>query len=388
MHRYLSASWVFPVTSSPLKNGVLSVSPAGEILAVYSEEDALQKQLQPIERFEGVLVPGFINAHCHLELSHLYGKIDEGTGLTAFVKQIIAKRAAPANEVQNAMLAADEQMYNNGIVAVGDIANQQDSKQTKLQSKIYYHTFVEVFGFDKPSAPIMATGLANRAAFAPLNASIVPHAPYSVSAELFAEIAAVTRAEDVLTIHNQETLAETLFFKEGVGSFAEMYEAFGFKKASYHGNGQSSLQYHLKRFPQNNLLLVHNTLTMQEDVAYAAEQHAFVYWCLCPNANLYIENALPNVAMLQANGAKIVLGTDSLASNHQLSILAEMQTLQQHKAVAFDDLLTWATINGAKALNIANKYGSFQPGKFPGVNLVNLGADLKIDNQTKVTPLA
>lgn len=373
MQRYLSADWIFPVSSAPIANGVLCLSLTGEILAIYTAEEAELNQIEHIERFEGVLVPGFINAHCHLELSHMFGKIPEQTGLPEFVRQIVAQRAANDEVVVAAMDAADKQMHENGIVAVGDIANEIISKRTKENSNLYYHTFVEVFGFDKPSFPIMENARQIQKQFVPLNSSIVPHAPYSVSEELFVEIRKSTNYQDILSIHNQETLAEAEFFEKGTGSFAEMYQRMQVPKSEHHGNGKNSLQYHLPHLPQNNLILVHNTFTSAEDIVFAEERQSFLYWCLCPNANLYIENNLPDVDLFRRAGVKITLGTDSLASNHQLSIISEMQTLQLHKKIPFEELLTWATINGAKALNIHQQYGSFQRGKTPGVNLIELG---------------
>ena len=127
-------------------------------------------------------------------------------------------------------------------------------------------------------------------------------------------------------------------------------------------------------------LLVHNTFSNKADIDFAKTQHQKLYWCLCPNANLYIENALPDVDLFKNEAVKITLGTDSLASNHQLSILAEMQTLQNHKNISFEESLTWATLNGAEFLGIDKQYGSLSVGKKPGINLIKLGFDQKIEN--------
>lgn len=382
MQRYLSADWIFPVTSAPLANGVLQVSPTGEILALYTQKEAEEQHIIDVERFEGVLVPGFINTHCHLELSHLIGKIPEQTGLPAFVREVVAQRVASDEIVIDAMKAADQQMYEHGIVAVGDISNQLISKEIKQQSDIYYHTFVEVFGFNKPSHPIIEEAVKVRDSYWPLKASIVPHAPYSVFEELFKYIEKETRPIDILSIHNQETLAENEFFERGTGDFEAMYQRMGVPKTAAHGTGSNAIHYHLPQLPQNRTLLVHNTFTSKADIDFASAHHKDLYWCLCPNANLYIENTLPDVMLFLDPHIKVTLGTDSLASNHQLSILAEMQTLQRQKRVPFNELLKWATINGACFLGIDQQYGSFDVGKTPGVNLVELGAGDIIKSKT------
>ncbi|SOD20372.1 amidohydrolase family protein [Pedobacter xixiisoli] len=373
MQRYLSAELIYPVTSAPIANGVLEVSITGEIISILTAEEAEQRNLEGIEQFEGVLVPGFVNTHCHLELSHMFGKIPEHTGLPAFVREIVAQRAAADEIILAAMDVADKQMLENGIVAVGDISNQLLSKEVKQHSSLYYHTFVEVFGFNRPSQPIIDEAVKIRDSYWPLKASIVPHAPYSVSDELFQYIEKNTRPHDILSIHNQETAAENEFFERGTGDFEAMYQRMGVPKSEAHGTGKNAIHYHLPQMPSNKTLLVHNTFTSKADIDFASGQHKDLYWCLCPNANVYIENNLPDVNLFFDSRVIVTLGTDSLASNHQLSILAEMQTLQQKKRVPFDELLKWATINGAAFLGIDSQYGSFEAGKTPGVNLIELG---------------
>ncbi len=140
-------------------------------------------------------------------------------------------------------------------------------------------------------------------------------------------------------------------------------------------------------------LLVHNTFTSEADIRFALSTHQHLFWCLCPNANLYIENRLPDVMLMMNQGLTITLGTDSLASNHQLSILAEMYTLQQHLDIPFEVLLRWATLNGAAFLGLDNLFGSLQPGRKPGIILIeflNHGEEnnnLRIDNNTRIKRL-
>jgi cytosine/adenosine deaminase-related metal-dependent hydrolase len=113
---------------------------------------------------------------------------------------------------------------------------------------------------------------------------------------------------------------------------------------------------------------VHNTFTREADILFAEASPHRVFWCLCPNANAYIENCMPPVDLLLKHRAKIVLGTDSLASNHQLSILEEIKTLQVHfPDLLLEEILSWATSNGAGALDCQDQFGSFEAGKYPGI---------------------
>lgn len=388
MVKYVSADWIYPVTRNPIPNGILGLNADGVISAVLTQEEAIQNKIHAITHYQGVLVPGFINTHCHLELSHLRGKINEKTGLTDFIKAILAIRQQPEEEIALAMQKANEEMYANGIVAVGDISNLLISKAVKLESKIDYHTFIEVFGFNRPTAPIMDAARQLKSDFAPLKASIVPHAPYSVSSSLFEAIAKQSASDDILSIHNQETKSENELFEDGTGSFADFFEEMGIAQSEAHGKGRNSLRYHLPQLSKNaNTLLVHNTFSTKADIDFAKTEHQKLYWCLCPNANLYIEGTLPDAALLTEENLRITLGTDSLASSHQLSILSEMQTLQSQKNIPFQVLLKWATLNGAKFLNIDAQYGSLTVGKKPGVVLINIADDEMITEKTTIKRL-
>ncbi|MGF1923786.1 MAG: amidohydrolase family protein, partial [Bacteroidia bacterium] len=266
------------------------------------------------------------------------------------------------------------------------ISNFLISKEVKLKSKLYYQTFIEVFGFNRDSEPIIASGISLKNSFFPLKTSIVPHAPYSVSRELFAEIKKVTLTDDIQSIHNQESPGENDLFEKGTGSFADFFAKLAIAQNNDHGAGQNSISYHLPQMASDvNTLLVHNTFTGKEDLDFANSRHKKLFWCLCPNANLHIEDSLPDVDLLRNAGVKITLGTDSLASNRHLSILSEMQTLQKLKDCLFEDVLTWGTLNGAEFLGISNDYGSFSIGKTPGVLLVEgmLNEQIKDDTTIK-----
>jgi cytosine/adenosine deaminase-related metal-dependent hydrolase len=374
MVSYISASYVFPVAGPPIKNGIIGVEIDGTITHIFTPEEAINEEIKDITHYEGLLVPGFVNTHCHLELSHLKGQIETRTGLLGFVQAIMKLRTSDEEAIDLAMLRADREMFENGIVAVGDISNQVISRGTKLGSPIYYHTFLEVMGFNPSTAQeSIKRALEFKEKFNPLKVSIVPHAPYSVSAALFKELRINGETNDeVLSIHNQETEDENLFFERKEGDFLDLYRFLGLDIEFYRPSGKTSLQTYLPMLSNKlKTLLVHNTFTSSADVEFAEAYNPNLYWCLCPNANLYIENRLPDVEMLRNSGVKITLGTDSLASNTRLSIFAEMQTLQINFGVDFEELLKWATINGAEFLGVQERYGSLEIGKRPGINLID-----------------
>lgn len=373
MVSYISASYVYTLAGEPLPKGIIGLNADGTIVEVLSAVEASERGIYDVKTYQGLIVPGFINTHCHLELSALKGLIDQHTGLVAFVQQVMSLRTIDEYMLDTAMLRADIEMFECGIAAVADIANQSVSRMVKRGSLIHYHTFVEAMGFDPEKAEAaMHRALNTRDEFAPLSASIVPHAPYSVSKELFKYISELAEQENsILSIHNQESEAENNFFEKAEGDFLNLYYNLGLDISFFEGSNQSSLRNFLSRLsPSQKILLVHNTFTSAADVEYARASHNQLYWCLCPNANLYIENTLPDVAMLRDAGLKITLGTDSLASNERLSIFAEMVTLQEQAGIKVDDLLKWATINGAEFMGIDDVYGSIEKDKRPGINLL------------------
>lgn len=332
-----------------------------------------------VEYHDGILAPGFINTHCHLELSHLKGKIPQGTGIVDFGLSVIRHRNNVTEEEQlEHMQQADKDMISQGIVAVGDISNTALSARVKVQSGLYYHSFVELIALNPERAGLVFdAGKTILETFRQtgLSASLAPHAPYSCSPELITAISALCYQEQQPTsIHNQESQAENDFFIHKTGDYVRMYETLGLPIDYFEANGKSSLQNILGSFHKDvNTLLVHNTFSNKEDVTTAKRMLSELYWCLCPNANLYIEGALPDALLLASENCTLTLGTDSLASNARLSVLEELLTLQKHApGLSLELLLEAATSNGARFLGIDKTYGSLEKGKMPGINIIDI----------------
>jgi len=328
-----------------------------------------------VQLLDGILTPGFINCHCHLELSHMKGMIGEGTGLMDFVFKVVTQRHLPEEEILHAIQKAEDEMLANGIVAVGDICNNTLTLPQKTKKRIHYHNFIEASGFNPQ---IAASRFERSLSFfkeyiglipAERN-SIVPHAPYSVADELWDKIIHFP-GNHLQTIHNQETIAENEWFIDKKGDFVDFYKQMNIDVSFFGATGKSSLQSYLLKFLKNqSLILVHNVHTSEEDLLFAKATGKEIAWCFCPNANHYIGGQLPAIDLFIDHDCPIVLGTDSLASNHQLSVLEEIKTIRRYfPGIARDELLRWATINGARALQMDKLLGSFEPGKQPGVLL-------------------
>ncbi len=373
--RKITADWIFPVSSPPLSKGVVICDEAGAIVALESRE---QHDPTTLETHHGAIVPGFVNTHCHLELSHMKGLVETGTTLIPFITGVVTRRNMPAEVIAQAIENADREMWENGIVAVGDISNVTDTFLVKNQSKIHYYTFVELFDFLQ--TPNAATTFEQyKAVFDALprhpknQQSLVPHAPYSVSEQLFAKIKDANPAQGAtVSIHNQETQPEMDLFLEGKGEFYDFYGKFGISLDAFVPTYQTPIHYAMKNMnPKNRTLFVHNTLVTAADIEAAHQWSPHVFWATCPNANLYIENRLPKYKYFLDANAKMTIGTDSLTSNWQLSILEEMKTIQRYQSyVPFETILRWATLNGAEALGLATTLGSLEMGKKPSLVLI------------------
>jgi aminodeoxyfutalosine deaminase len=356
---------------------VLITDAAGFIVDIVDEEESGDD----VEKMSGILCPGFINAHCHLELSHMKGHIPKHTGLVDFVLKVVTERHYAEQEIFDAIENAEDEMLQNGIVAVGDICNNTLTIPQKNKARLQYHNFIEASGF----IPALAEERFQKSwkifeeYILTLNtqrSTVCPHAPYSVSPGMFSMINDLPN-NNLLTIHNQETAAENEFFEKGTGDFLRLYKQMGIDISFFKTSGKTSLQTWLPHFTEGqSIILVHNVITSAEDLEFAKLStfnfQLSTFLCLCPNANLYISNMVPDVNMLMQHTDNIVLGTDSLASNDELSIWAEIKTLQQNfKDIDLAVLLKWATSNGAKALQMDSSLGSFEKGKQPGVILID-----------------
>ncbi len=389
MNTFFSATYVLPIAGKAIKDGIVEVADDGTIHGVYPPKSDVVSG-KTICNYAGIITPGFVNTHCHLELSHMKGVIPKHTGLVPFLQEVMLKRSIDEAEIVRAMRAADKQLYDNGIVAVGDHANTPISADVKKASKLRYHTFVEVLGFESEMA---GSKLAEAKAVASQfgsPTSITAHAPYSVSKELFKLIDEEARQRQMpLSIHNQESEAENQLFRYKTGSFLDFYRKLGKDITDFKAQARNSLHSVMPYLSVDTpVLLVHNTYTTAKDIFFIERQDRNVTWCFCPNANLYIEGVLPKVQQFVQYGEAITLGTDSLASNDRLCVLSELKAVHHFfPELPLTETIKWATINGARFLGISDTYGSLEAGKCPGINLLTNTRGLALTAETEVVRL-
>jgi cytosine/adenosine deaminase-related metal-dependent hydrolase len=391
--RKFQADQLFTGSTLLDSSNILVTDEAGLVIDIVPIADAGEN----IQKLNGWLSPGFVNSHCHLELSHMKGLIPEHTGLVDFVISIITQRHIPEEEILQAIADAEDAMLQNGVVAVGDISNNSISFAQKAKQRLAYYTFLEISGFTPQVTQLrFDKGLEYYQLFEQINSmshslSMAAHAPYSVSNELW-QLMQPYFKNKTTTLHNQETEFEDAFFLNKSGDFMRLYDFLHVNLDFFSATGKSSLQSVANNFNgAKNTLLVHDAFTKQADLDFIKSlsvqlQNQF-YYCLCVNANQYISKALPPIDLFRTNDCLITVGTDSLASNHQLNILEELKTISTNFSnISLQEQLQWATLNGAQALGFEH-LGSFKKGKTPGVVLIDQVENNTLTNSSKAKRL-
>lgn len=366
----------------PIRDGYVEYGPDGVVAGVGQCSDPDSEKTF----IEGAVVPGFVNAHCHVELSYMWKLFRKGTGMAGFIDQINALRdTKPMEEKLEDIRFRMDQMWERGVSAMADISNCADSFAIKKESPMYTRTFLEVFGTEPEDCPEVIKAvleLQRKAESFGLDAAPTPHACYTMSPELLTASSREGLKSGFLSFHSQETQEEEDMLKFGRGPMWDNRKAAGMSVPPV--CGKSSLLYFIDRLAEvhpapfkENILLVHEVCMDQEgiDAVKRVMEHPFI--ALCPCSNLFIHNALPDVPLMRKNGLKLTVGTDSLSSNDDLDIVRELLCLQEHfEGLELNELLTWACLNGAAFLSKEDTLGSIKVGKKPGlVAIENLDAD-------------
>ena len=329
----------------------------------------------------GAIVPGFVNAHCHVELSHLHGKFRKGTGMAGFIDQINELRDWAGRETKITLVQKwMDKMWEDGVSAMADISNDDSSFGVKSVHPMYTRTFLEVFGSEPEMCEDVMKGvteLDSQAAEAGIDAAPTPHSCYTMSPQLLTASAAAGLAKGFISYHSQESQEEEDLLRTGSGAMYENRKRSGMSTPPV--TGESSLKYFLDRLSyahaapyDEHVLLVHNVCLAQDDIDAALKSFNNVYWAICPLSNIFIHNALPPVPLMRENGLKITVGTDSLSSNDDLDVVKELYCIHSSfPEVPMNEIFTWACTNGAQFLKKGDVLGSLTPGKRPGIVLVS-----------------
>lgn len=319
-----------------------------------------------VEFFNGIIVPEFVNAHCHLELSYMKGMIPQGGGFTEFARGMGRFRSSAT--VQDRIAVAeyhDAVMHHSGIGVVGDICNGTTTFGIKKDSSLKYINFIELFGLTTHSADRLNDTLVC-ADESGLSATVTPHSTYSLNDSAFKSAIRAGDSSLPVSVHFMESSAEKELF-EGYGELNDWYAERG-TPIDFHGYGSPAGRITACIPPEMDVMLIHNCFVTEEDIDII-ENHftGRVTWVLCPCSNMYISGVMPPVELLSSKKVNIALGTDSLASNTSLDMVAELRALGQ---APLEEALWWATGGGAEALGMKGLAGEFEVGYKSGIVLI------------------
>jgi aminodeoxyfutalosine deaminase len=367
-----SAQYIITNTSPSLKRAIITTADDGTIIKIEDTGGDL-KEKHSVEFHNGIIIPGFVNCHCHLELSHIKGSVSPYSGLDSFIEKIRNTRDTANENILTAIKSADNEMDREGVVLCADICNSSLSFDIKKESRIKYINLLEVFGTDPEKADRRMDEIikvAKTAEKMDLSFSFVPHSAYSMSLSLLRLLREKSRENKITSIHFMEAECEKTFLRNHSGPLRTSYEQSGLIPSRLE-TVKSHIDAVLHEItPSGNLILVHNTFADKLTIGKVCSRKN-LYWCVCPNSNIYIENKVPPLDLLIEEECEIVIGTDSLASNNRLSIIEELKTLQLNfPNVSIEELVTWATLSGAKALGEEDHFGKIEVGKKPGLLLL------------------
>jgi cytosine/adenosine deaminase-related metal-dependent hydrolase len=384
--RVVCADALLPGEERPLRNAAVVLDAEGTILDVGPSRDIVPRHAgAEVERVRGVLLPGLVNAHAHIELSALRGKVQGGAGFVPWVERMIALRTAePPEEDQESIERAVAELDGFGTTAIGEVTNTLAAVPGLVRHGIGGVIFHEVFGLNREQALRRLEQL-ERDASSPDSClpapdfayALAPHTVYTTHPDAVrAVLRSVRELGGRTTVHLAEHPAERFFLEEGKGPFFEFATRMQFPIASFPLPRQGPIAAAAELgLLAPDVLLVHLTDARPDELDQVARSGAAVV--LCPRSNLFIEVKLPPLGEMLRAGIVPALGTDSLASNLSLDLLAEARALgDRFPAVPKTALLTMATAAGARALGRTD-LGRLVKGLRPGVLAVagDLGPD-------------
>lgn len=361
-----SAPWVIPVTSPIIKNGAVAVK-NGRIVSVGLQSDLFNKfPNSDVHTSTGVLMPGFVNSHMHLELS-AYGVVSQDTAestMCDWVRKLLHKRIHSTFSVEQIHSAANKcalEQYHSGVVALLDTGNDPLPAFTGDLPEIC--SLLEFLGpSDKATRAVLKIldGLAE-------NTYPTGHAPYSTSPQLLQSIKKRTVDQGtVFSLHVEENPDESLLLFYGKGCFYDFLKerdaldgTFPLEEKKY----QSVVDYLYKtQILDEKTLCVHCVYVTEEDIKTLARSKSHI--CLCPCSNRFLGLGEAPLEAFLTHNIVPALGTDSIASNPQLNMWQEIALIKkEHPTVSPETILAMATIAGAKAIGREADYGSLEAGK-------------------------
>jgi cytosine/adenosine deaminase-related metal-dependent hydrolase len=323
------AKWILPIAGPPVRDGWVSVE-QGRVTAVgQGLPPGPARDLGDV-----ALLPGLVNAHTHLELSWMAGRVPPADSMDEWIRSLMRLRAAgPAGgdaEAADAMAQAASGMFSTGTTVVGDVSNSLTSVPVFARFQMAAVVFHEILGF-KPADPVVQVRAARKRCQESLLpektpdvfSAVVAHAPYSTAPSLFTEIAARHDGPAPLSVHLAESLEEIEFLRTGTGRIRDMLESLGAWDEAWPIPRCGPVEY-LRRvgYLRPGTLLVHCVHVKASELEHIRDAEAVVV--TCPRSNVWVGGGVPPVARFYGAGIPVAIGTDSLASTNSLNLFDEL----------------------------------------------------------------
>ena len=381
----VGAGWVLPVASPPIRDGGVLVRD-GRIVAVGGYEELRRSASEVAVQHLGdaILLPGLVNAHTHLSLTALRPHIPHDIPLLRWLATVTGEaRAMTEDEVRRSVREGLEASWRAGTMALGEITTRTEgvsemAGDTRFASRIYFEFVgVSLERCERRFEAAVEAALLLRRVGPHLRPGLSPHAPYSVWPTFWERAVSVCREHDLRwSTHLAESPYERAFMEEGRGPLREYLERWGVWDDAFPVPGMNAVPlWSGQDLLDDRTLLVHGVHLEARDIDTIAAARAHL--CLCPRSNAALGLPAPPVLELAARGVRLCLGTDSLASNADLSVWGEMRAIREiMPELSPETILRMATLNGAEALGLSDQCGSLKPGlpaRFLSVNATDLG---------------
>ncbi|VAX41025.1 hypothetical protein MNBD_PLANCTO02-2617 [hydrothermal vent metagenome] len=374
----LTARWVFPVDANPLEQGVIEIE-AGGIVAVHQKRNSAAIDLGNV-----AIIPSLVNCHTHLELSDLSSPLETSTSFAHWIRSVITHRQERTEASQKIYEEGLQEATISGSTLVGDIVGVDWKPADSLHSKNQVIAFRELIGLlpeqqteqlaaAKQHIDVIQEFISQNKIMPHLLSGLSPHAPYSVGFDLLKSIAHLATERNVpLAMHLAETTEEIELLKNGRGGLVEMLKEFGIWHNDLFPFSTTPLDYLKILATAPRALVVHGNYLSDEEIDFLAA-HRQMTTIYCPRTHAYFSHSQHPWLQLLKKGANVALGTDSRASNPDLSLWQELLYLHQtNPKIPPQQLLELGTLAGARAFGLEEETGSLQAGKFADLAVVSL----------------
>jgi 5-methylthioadenosine/S-adenosylhomocysteine deaminase len=355
----VSASEVLPEAALWIEHGRVA-----RVLTSASAQRVAARSGPTVLHFEGTLTAGLVNAHAHLELGWLRGRLRRGTSMPVWISDLLRLRRAldSAEAVRLAAVARSrglQELAANGCTCVADIDSSGGTRALLIASRwrgVAYGEVLDAGRAERTAAALASAARTVQQRTTPLvRVGISPHAPYTTSPALLAGLGALLarRPRHPIAVHWAEFAAEREWLEEGRGPLARLLP---------HAPRRSGLA--LLRSAgllRASTLLIHANDALPAERAEIARSGATVVHC--PGSHAWFRRAAFDLRAWRKAGVRVVLGTDSLASHTRLDMRAELAALRLSQPdLSASEAWEMATTAGAHALGGAPQAGTLLPG--------------------------